>query len=1007
MENKKSNKVIIYILTITLIMTSITNVAAIEKERNYRVGGVYHGFKLENEQKLDEYKAISRMFVHKKTGCKVVQFKNNDPNKYFSVTFRTPTKDNKGKAHILEHSLLMGGSEKYPVKQLLNYYLKGSLANEMNGYTYADKTVYPFATINEEEFNNLMDVYLDMVFNARIKSSENIFKEEAWHYEIGDINEPLKYSGVVLNEMKNGSTSSTNRLYHGVHRSLFPDTSYNFISGGDPKYITDLTYEELIEYYETYYHPSNSMVYIYGDTTIESKLEKLDKEILKKFEYKEVDSKIVKQEPFKKRAEYIAEYSIGKKEKNQDIISVNYVIGDSAKAENIIASQLLLDLVLNNKSSDFYKKMCKNGFPNINAGVYAQQAQSVISITSLNTNTDEKHNFEMAVYESLNDVIKNGIDTELLEAILNSYELLQKNSLSYGRDSGESIYHMIALGFVYDEDMFRIFEEEKAFIDSLRKTNGKEYFRKFIENNLIKNEFSSVVVVKGVEGLSEKEALEETDKLKKIKEGLSKKEILEFISSNKELQKWQSSIEPKEILNKLPMVDSNELEPELKLANIIEKEIKGTKVLFHPMDTNGINNVTLRFSSNGVKQEQIPYINLMVSIIKEMDTKSYSNEKLKKMIFKYTDGVSVSTNAQPSIYNKNEYNPVVIVSANSLNENLKESIGLMENILMETNYDNKETLKRIIGQLKAKADINIYRQAGMSGLYKNLSTHSQVFSYMDSLLGLEYYNFLKDINNNFDSRYEEILNTLREVHTTIFNRKNLIVCFTADEKVYPKFQRGMSDLIEELPLLRVAKSEYSFDQGVKREAYIMESTVNYNIQSFDYKSFEDEPTGSFEVLSAIVNDFLWDALRVKGGAYGAYAIGYENGIMAIYTNSDPRIEKSYEDIKGIPEYLANEENYESKLNQYKLDALKDYYVPKSPFQMASQTDNLYFRGKSQEDFKRDIEKILNTTVEDIKSWGKIFERGLNEGRITTIGNYRHIKECEWIFNEVKKYLKEE
>lgn len=1007
MKNKKSNKVIIYILTSMLVMISITKVLAIEKDKYYKVGYMYHGFKLEKEQKLEEYNAIARIFVHKKTGCKVVQFKNNDPNKYFSVTFRTPTNDNKGKAHILEHSLLMGGSEKYPVKQLLNYYLKGSLANEMNGYTYADKTVYPFATINEKEFDNLVGVYQDMVFNARIKSSENIFKEEAWHYEIGNIDEPLKYSGVVFNEMKNGSTSSINKLYHGVHRSLFPDTTYNFISGGDPKYITDLTYEELIEYYETYYHPSNSMIYIYGDTTIEDKLEKIDREVLKGFDYKEVDSKIVKQEPFQKRVEHITEYSIGKKDKNQDIISVNYVIGDSAKAENIIASQLLLDLVLNNKSSSFYKEMCKKGFSNINAVVYAQQAQSVISIAAINTDIDKKYDFEIAVDKALRDTIGSGIDSELLEAILNSYELSQKNSLAYGRDSGETIYHMISLGFVYDEDMFRIFEEEKVFIDRLRKSNVKEYFGDFIENKLIKNGFSSMVLVKGVEGLSEKEELEENNKLKKIKGQLSKEKIVELINSNKELQNWQSSLEPEEILNKLPMIDINELEPELKLAKIVEKDIKGTKVLFHPMETNGINNVTLRFSSNGVKQEQIPYINLIVSIIKEMDTRSYPNENLKKMMFKYTDGINISTSAQPSIYNKNEYNPVVIISANSLNENLKESIRIMENILMKVNYDNKETLKSILGQLKAKADINIYRQAGMAGLYKNLSTHSQVFSYMDSLSGLEYYNFLKDINNNFDNKYDEILNSLREVHTTIFNRKNLIVCFTAEEKLYPKFQKPISGLIEELPLLRVAKSEYSFETGMKREAYIMESAVNYNIQSFDYKSFEEEPKGSVEVLSAIVNDFLWDALRVKGGAYGAYAICYENGIMVIYTNSDPRIQGSYKDIKNIPEYLANEENYESKLNQYKLYALKDYYVPKSPFQVALQTDNLYFRGKSQEDFKNNIEKILNTTVEDIKSWSEIFEKGLNEGRITTIGNYRHIKECEGIFNEVKKYLREE
>ncbi|MBW9158909.1 insulinase family protein [Clostridium tagluense] len=990
--------------------TQVAPVKTVTKEllENYKVGQVYHGFKLIEDGKLKDYNAVGRIFEHVKSGARLVQFKNDDENKYFAVTFRTPTDDNTGKPHILEHSLLMGGSNKYPVKQLLTYFLNGSLSNEMNGYTQADRTFYPFATVNEQEFNNLMDVYLDIVYNARVQSSENIFREEAWHHEITDEKNPIEDTGVVLNEMKGAMSSPEQQLIVAINRSLLPNTTYNFVSGGDPKNITKLSYKELVDFYKKYYNPSNSFIFIYGDTPLDDKLKHIDESFLSKITKTTVDSTIVKQTPFTERKYYEAEYGIPKEQPadNKDYLTLNFVTGDASNLEQLVGTQLFTSLVLNNENSILHKDLRAAGFQNISAFSNPGQAQCVTTILASNTDRKQKDLFEKTVMNSLKEISKQGIDKELLDSTLNSFELSDKLGKAYTKETGKSLYGLVSMGFAYDTNMLSPFKSNDAMMETLKNASKTRYFEKIIDDKFVNNKFTSLVTFKAVPGLNDKEKEAEVKKLADYKSSLSKEDLNALIKSNLELKQWQSTPESPEVLSKLPMINVDSLTPKITKTPLELKSVDGVKVLYHPMYTNGTNNLSLHFDTTSVKQVQIPYIKLLSSILGNMDTKTHTQDELKKLSAKYSNGLSISAQAYSSINHKNTYAPTMQVSATSLNENAPNAINLMLDVIKDTKINDKEKLKQTINNIKTNLDSSIANSAISLALNKNSSNNSAYSAYMNSLDGVEYYNFISELNKNFDVNYDGIVKNLEEVSKTIFNKNNLTLSLTADDNEFNKFHNNLANIIANLPSDKLTTQNYKFKFNSKKEAYTIESPINYNIQSFNYKDLGYNAKGSLQVLTPLVNSFLWDTLRVKGGAYGAYLSADETGEMSIFTYRDPRVKESFQDIKMISEFLRNADKISPmQLNQYKLDALKGYYTPKSIYEKASASDDLYFSGVNDDYRQNCINKILNTTTDDLKSYAQMFEDGLNENKITTFGNTKAIEGSKDLFDSIQPLTK--
>ena len=1008
---KKLRKISIMVSLLVLFSFVISPLGAVwaseinkVAKEEFKEGQVYHGFKLEKQEEISDYNALGRMFVHEKSGARVFQFKNDDPNKFCAIGLKTPIDNNEGTAHVFEHALLMGGSEKYPVKQLLNYLISGSLCNNLNGFTMYDSTAYPFATVHEEEFRNVMDVYLDMVFNASIKSSENIFKEEAWHYELESLEDELEYKGVVLSEMKGNASNSIRKLILATNRSLFPDTTYNFNSGGDPKHIPELTYEEVVKFYEKYYTPSNSLVFVYGDTTIDDKLKNMNEGCLKG-RTKSEKVTIKAQKPHTKQKDYEDEYGIavGQPTEGMDYLGLNYVIGKSADLETIYTASLLKSLILDDRNSLFQQKMIEAGFQNVIAIPTFQQIDSVFSIVALNTDRSKKELFKKTVKEALEETVKQGINEELLQATINNYELQSKLGMAFTSGTGESLYNIVHIANTYDADLIDMFNGEKAVLEKIKNASKTKHFEKFIENKILNNNFSSVVTLKAVPGLNEKDAAEEKAKLKKYKDSLTKSQKEALIKDNKQLVEWQNTLESEEILKKIPMIDVNTLEPQVKVAPLELRRVGDTKILYTQGQTNGTNNIKFNFNTQGVKQELIPYISLLGNVIGSLDTNNFTNEELTNEVLKYTDGISFNATAIGTQH-RNGYIPMMQVSVTSLNENMDQGMKLAKELMLNVKLDDKEKLKNVIAQIKTAVDIGLDKQLSGDAQVENLKRTSDCLAYNSLIGGLDYCNFINDIYTNFDKNYDQIINNLKEVYETVFNTSNLEVALISEEKAYSTFENNLKDFVKSIPNKKQAIEHYEFNVEDKDKAFVAQSQVSYNVVSFNSKELGFNIDSTNEVVNSIVSDLLYYTHRVEGKAYGAYMSSNDKGDFVIYTYRDPRVGESFDDLEKIPDYLRDPKNYESKLNQYKLNALKKFYYPKSVYEMGDEAQWMYYIGTNKMTLIKDLNDTLNTTIEDIKAYADIFEKGLKNARINTIGNKDGIENSKDKFEVIENLM---
>ena len=1019
---KKISLLTLIVFTLSILGSSFSPVFAtdntINKNDTYEIGQVYNGFKLIEEGGMPNYNATGRLFVHEKTGATLFQFKNADPNKFFSITFKTPVDNNEGTPHVFEHALLTGGSKKYPIKQLVFKIMNGSVANYMNGLTYSDKTVYPFSTTSEKEFKNFIDVYLDMAFNAQIETSENIFKEEAWHYEIKDVNDPLTRTGVVLSEMKGNANSATRKLSLSINQSLFPNTTYSYNTGGDPKEIPNLTYEEVVAFYKKYYTPKNSFIFIYGDTPLNDKLKLINDEFLSKIPSDRIGEKVVlpKTTPFNKPVEYEDVYAIPANTpiENKDFLTVNYVIGDSANMDTIYPPYILNQLIFNNPNSSFQKTMIEAGFPTVSCQLSFSQVQATMSFVSANTDRNKKNLFVKTLNTAIKNILKEGIDNELLESTINNYELTDKLGKAYTSATANNIFWLASLGATYDENIINLFNSEKSAFEKVKNSPNTTYFQDFLKNKILNNNYHSIVTLKAVAGLSEKEAMEEATELSKLKTSLGEEKVKELVKQYNDLVTWRNTPESMEVLSKLPILDTNTLTPEIILAPTEIKRINGIKVLHHPMNTNGTNGIKLIFKTNQIEQNKIQYITLLSQILSELDTEKCTNQKIQNLELKYTNGLSYSTSIITENH-KNVYTPVFTVSTKSLNENLTNVLGLMNETLIYAKIDDKEKLKTIIEKIKTSLDLNLSNNLISYGIKKNMAKESNYMAYLDQVKGVEYYKFIQNLYNNFDKDYDSIVKNLSDVYKDTINLNNLTVSITIDSKDYPKFEDKFSTFIthinndrkkfaksnpEKVPNVNVLAKLYTFDNKKFDNAFTANAQINYNLITFNSKDlgFSLDPTNP--VIKSIVNDYLFNAIRVKGKAYGAGIFSSNDGLVTFYTYRDPRVKDSYEDFKGVANYLRNSNNYYYQLNQYKLDALKGYYTPKSVYDLASAADSYYFAGISEIDLLKNLDNILNINLLDIISYGDLFETGIKNATKTTVGNKSLIENDKNIFDEI-------
>ena len=725
-------------------------------------------YEILDEHRVEDVQSDGFILRHKKSGARIAILSNNDDNKVFYIGFRTPPEDETGVPHIIEHTTLCG-SKKFHVKDPFIELAKGSLNTFLNAMTYPDKTVYPVASCNDQDFKNLMDVYLDAVFNPNITKYEEIFKQEGWHYELTGKDDELKINGVVYNEMKGAYSSPDEVLSSQIYRSLFPDNTYSKDSGGNPEYIPKLTYEAYLDFYHKYYHPSNSYIYLYGDMDVVERLEWLDKEYLSLYDYKKVNSEINKQPAFDEIKNVEAEYSItmDDSQENKTYLSYNRVVGDSLDEMLYQAFDVLDYALVSSPGAPVKQALIDAGIGDDVYGSYdAGILQPVFSFVAKNANASQADEFESIIENTLKEVVKTGINKEALLAGINSSEFKFREA-DFGQFPKGLLFGLNCLdSWLFDDMKPFIHLECLGTFAKLRKAVDTDYFEKLIQEYLLDNTHGSSVTVKPKRGLGNEREEALAKELSDYKASLSDEEIDKLIEETEHLKKYQEEPSSDEDLRKLPMLTRADMKKEAMPFSNIEDTLSDVKVVRHDIESNGIDYISFLFDAGDFAQSELGYLGFFTNALGLVSTENYSYTDLANATNIYTGGISTGTASHPDIKDRNNFVFKFEVKLKVLEKNLDKALELMEQMLLTSDFTDTKRLGEIVAQIKARLQANLSSSGHLVAAMRSMSSFSRYALYQDELKGIAFYRSICRIEKDLSESPESVSDKLASIATT-------------------------------------------------------------------------------------------------------------------------------------------------------------------------------------------------------------------------------------------------
>ncbi len=962
----------------------------------------YHGFILRQEKQIPEINSKARVFEHEKSGARLLQLENDDDNKVFSVTFRTPPADNTGVPHILEHSVLCG-SRKFPSKEPFVELIKGSLNTFLNAMTFPDKTMYPVASKNEKDFFNLMDVYLDAVFYPNIYKQPEILMQEGWHYELENEEDEITYKGVVYNEMKGAFSSPESVLMRKIQDTLFPDTPYGFESGGDPEYITDLTQEEFTAFHSKYYHPSNSYIFLYGNGDLNQQLGFINDNYLQNFDRLEVDSILPLQNPTGKLKEVEIEYPISADEDEAEKVymSMNFVVGTAKEAELYLAMEILEHLLLATPASPLKKALIdaeigKDVFGQLDNGIL----QPTFSVIVKNTDLNKKDAFKQIVTDTLNSLVKDGLDKRLVEASVNIKEFQLREAEFRGYPKG-LIYNMKCLdSWLYDVEPFIHLEYEDA-LKKIKSSMKKGYFENLIKKYLLDNNHSSLLILKPKKGLSEEKAMEQKNRLAAFKQNLSSDELGRIIDQTRMLKERQNSPDSQEALESIPLLQLSDINPTAEQLPIQVKNEEELQVLLYPIFTNNIAYSQLIFDTTTVPQEQLQYISLLSDILGKVSTKKYSYTELSKEVNINTGDIRFVVQVYGDKADYKTYYPKLTVKAKALMSKLPKLFELIDEMTRNTKLNEKKRIREIIRETKSRIEMRLINDGHMTSAKRLISYFSNQGKYTELLTGIDYYKFLCDIDKQFDNKVDDVLENLKAVYKTIFNKSNLLTSVTCDEKDYESFFEELQNYTEKLHDQPEQKQNYSFELTKQNEGLLTQSNVQYVAKGYNFVELGYQYSGILQVLKSIARyDYLWNNIRVKGGAYGAMAGFERNGNLFFVSYRDPNLASTLKVYNEFSEYLRQFVVDNREMTKYIIGTMSGVDAPLTPSMKGERATEYYIRHILQEDLQKERDQILGAHMEDIRDLADLVDESMRRDRYCVLGNEAKLKENKDLFESM-------
>lgn len=944
------------------------------------------------------------LLKHNKTGARVALLSNDDDNKVFYIGFRTPPKDSTGVAHIIEHTVLCG-SDKFPVKDPFIELAKGSLNTFLNAMTYPDKTVYPVASCNDKDFQNLMDVYLDAVFHPNIYHEEKIFKQEGWHYELESAEDELTINGVVYNEMKGAFSSPDDVLYREIMNSLYPHTSYGVESGGDPDVIPELTYEQFLAFHQKYYHPSNSYIYLYGNMDMTEKLQYIDEAYLSAYEALAVDSEPAVEEPFAQIVTVEKSYPImeSESEEGNTYLSYNVSLGEAIDRKDMIGFQALIDGIVSVPGAPVKQALLDAGIgTDIDCILEVDVRQPFFSIVAKNAEAGQKEEFIRIIEDKLRELSQNGVDKKTLAAELNHDEFKYF----------EADYGSYPKGLMYGLQMFEtwLYDESKPFVyleladtyKALKKELDTSFYENMIIRYLVENTHKSVVVVKPVKGLTGRKEKALSDALAAKKDSMSKEEIEKIVVETEELKRYQEEPSAREDLEKIPLLTRDDIKKEALPYCNEEKKVGDTVLLYHDIFTNGIGYLRFLFDLKQVPKELFPYVGLLRVMIGLVDTKKRSYSDLYNEIHLQTGGITPAVNTYTDARDLSQYRVTFDLKVKTFYENLPQAFALAEEILTESVYTDAKRLYELVAESRSDKQAQMMSAGHSLAAGQALSYLSKPAMVMDHVNGIGFYRLLEGLEKNFEHKKEELAANMHKLVRCIFRPENLMVDYTAQQEGLAGIETLIEDLKAKLYTDPIDTKGYEPVPVKKNEGLMSSAQIQYVCRAGNFAKKGLPYTGALKVLRVMMGyDYLWTQVRVKGGAYGCMCQFGKSGESYFVSYRDPNLEKTIETYEKAADYIEHYEADERTMTQYIIGAVSEMDMPLTPSAKGNYSLAGYLTHYDFERVQRERDELLSTDADTIRGLARYIRAFMKDECLCVVGNEEKIKEQEKLFAKIE------
>ena len=948
-------------------------------------------FSLLQEQTIPELNATVRHYVHRRTGARMLSVINDDENKVFSINFRTPPKDSTGVAHILEHSVL-NGSEKYPVKEPFVELLKGSLATFVNAFTFPDKTCYPVASQNIQDFYNLIDVYMDAVFHPLI--SEQTLMQEGWHYELNNPSEPLAYKGVVFNEMKGAYSSPDGVLETRVINSLFPKHVYGVDSGGDPRHIPDLTYEAFKNFHETYYHPSNSFIFFYGNDDPEKRLELMEG-YLKPYKKLKAKSKIPLKKPFKQAKKVQYAYDAGQDTdiKKKHYLTVNWALPNTDDSVINFSLRILAHILIGTPASPLKKALLDSGLGEDLAGIglESDMRQIIFSTGLKGTRPRDAKKIETLIFKTLEDLVRDSIDPDMITAAINTIEfrLRENNTGSFPR--GIALMLRSLTTWLYDDDPFKLLAFEVSLNDiKARLTNDSRYFEKLIQDHLLDNTHRTILRLKPDPELGRRFDEEEKARLEKIRESLTDEQLNEIAENTKRLKERQESPDSEETLATIPVLKLQDLEKQSRTIPIEVLDMQEAKVLYHDLFTNGIVYLDLGFDLHALPKDLLPLTEVFARALLEMGTATEDYVKLSQRIGKGTGGIS-STAVTATSFGSRESVVKLFLRGKSTIQQSAELLNILKDILLTAKFDNPERLKQIVLEEKAGLESALVPQGH---IYVNQRLRAQLGESgwaKEQMSGISYLLALRDLEKAIDKKWPSVLEKLEAMRAALVNRKTLLVNVTVDSANWNIFKPQLDAFLSTLPSRDTRLSAFDVQTVQMKEGLTIPAQVNYVGKGANLYDLGYEYDGSAEVVVGYLRmAYLWEKIRVQGGAYGAFSVFDDtSGVFTFLSYRDPNVAATIENYDKAAAFLKGLDSSrlsDNELTKAIIGAIGDIDAYQLPDAKGYTSMMRYLTNRTDTLRQKTREEVLSTNGEDFIAFGEVLEKVAESEAIAVLGS---------------------